>query len=59
MARVCRRSYDKKMDILTEIRTEHDRVAFLKSAAEQLFVKAHIKLNLKNLYQAAPPHTLS
>ena len=47
------------MDILTEIRTEHDRVAFLKSVAEQLFVKAHIKLNLKNLYQAPPPsHTL-
>lgn len=40
------------MDILDEIRTEHDRVAFLKSVAEQLLVKARVKLNLKNLYQA-------
>merc|ERR1719238_1721902 len=38
------------MEILDEIRTEHDRVAFLKSVAEQLLVKARVKLNLKNLY---------
>merc|ERR1719359_1681268 len=38
------------MEIFEEIRTEHDRVAFLKSVAEQLFVKARVKLNLKNLY---------
>ena len=38
------------MEVLDEIRTEHDRVAFLKSVAEQLLVKARIKLNLKNLY---------
>merc|ERR1719230_2246172 len=38
------------MEILDEIRTEQDRVAFLKSVAEQLLVKARIKLNLKNLY---------
>merc|ERR1719440_846132 len=38
------------MEILDEIRTEQDRVVFLKSVAEQLLVKARIKLNLKNLY---------
>ena len=36
---LCRR-YDKKMQILDEIRTEGDRIAFLKSAAEQLLVRA-------------------
>merc|ERR1719174_2686527 len=40
------------MEILDEIRTEHDRVAFLKSVAEQLLVKARVKLNLKNLYSS-------
>ena len=35
---------------MEEIRTEHDRVVFLKSVAEQLLVKARVKLNLKNLY---------
>uniref|UniRef100_A0A7S3WQG6 Uncharacterized protein n=1 Tax=Emiliania huxleyi TaxID=2903 RepID=A0A7S3WQG6_EMIHU len=40
------------MQILDEIRTEGDRIAFLKSAAEQLLVRARVKLNLKNLYQA-------
>merc|ERR1719399_2120006 len=40
------------MEILDEIRTEHDRVAFLKSVAEQLLVKARVKLNPKNLYSA-------
>jgi len=48
---LCHR-YDKNMEILDEIRTEHDRVAFLKSVAEQLLVKARVKLNLKNLYSA-------
>ena len=46
---LCHR-YDKNMEILSEIRTEQDRVAFLKSVAEQLLVKARVKLNLKNLY---------
>merc|ERR1719284_1979602 len=40
------------MEIMEEIRTEHDRVVFLKSVAEQLLVKARVKLNLKNLYAA-------
>lgn len=35
---LCRR-YDKNMEIIDEIRTEQDRVVFLKSAAEQLLVK--------------------
>uniref|UniRef100_A0A7S0JHU3 Clusterin-associated protein 1 n=1 Tax=Calcidiscus leptoporus TaxID=127549 RepID=A0A7S0JHU3_9EUKA len=48
---LCRR-YDKNMEIIDEITTEQDRVVFLKSAAEQLLVKARVKLNLKNLYQA-------
>merc|ERR1719240_248595 len=38
------------MEILDDIRTEQDRVVFLKSVAEQLFVKARVKLNLKNLH---------
>ena len=46
---LCHR-YDKNMEILSDIRTEQDRVAFLKSVAEQLLVKARVKLNLKNLY---------
>ena len=46
---LCHR-YDKNMEILDDIRTEQDRVAFLKSVAEQLLVKARVKLNLKNLY---------
>merc|ERR1719473_1685703 len=40
------------MEIMEEIRTEHDRVVFLKSVAEQLLVKARVKLNLKNLYSS-------
>merc|ERR1719453_2400480 len=40
------------MEVLDEIRTEHDRVAMLKSVAEQLLVKARVKLNLKNLYSS-------
>merc|ERR1719440_1140860 len=38
------------MEVLDDITTEKDRVAFLKSVAEQLLVKARVKLNLKNLY---------
>ena len=48
---LCNR-YDKNMEILDDITTEKDRVAFLKSVAEQLLVKARVKLNLKNLYSA-------
>ena len=48
---LCHR-YDKNMEILSDIRTEQDRVAFLKSVAEQLLVKARVKLNLKNLYSS-------
>jgi clusterin-associated protein 1 len=48
---LCHR-YDKNLEILDEIRTENDRVAFLKSVAEQLLVKARVKLNLKNLYSS-------
>lgn len=48
---LCHR-YDKNMEVLDEIRTEHDRVAMLKSVAEQLLVKARVKLNLKNLYSS-------
>jgi len=35
---LCNR-YDKNLEILEEIRTEQDRVVFLKSVAEQLLVK--------------------
>lgn len=44
--------YDPSADIVTDIETEQDRVIFIKSAAQLMATKAHIKLNTKKLYGA-------
>ncbi|XP_037553753.1 clusterin-associated protein 1 homolog [Nematolebias whitei] len=44
--------YEPHIDIPTEVDTESDRVFFIKSVAQFMATKAHIKLNTKNLYQA-------
>lgn len=44
--------YDPQADIPTDIDTESDRILFIKSVAQFMATKAHIKLNTKKLYQA-------
>jgi len=44
--------YDPNTDIPTDIDTAQDRVIFIKSVALFMNSKAHIKLNMKKLYQA-------
>lgn len=44
--------YDPNADIPTDTDTEQDRVIFIKSVAQFMATKAHIKLNTKRLYQA-------
>jgi clusterin-associated protein 1 len=44
--------YDPNSDIPTDIDTAQDRVIFIKSVALFMNSKAHIKLNMKKLYQA-------
>ena len=44
--------YDPHTDIPTETDTESDRIIFVKSVAQFMATKAHIKLNTKKLYQA-------
>ncbi|XP_033740635.1 clusterin-associated protein 1-like isoform X2 [Pecten maximus] len=44
--------YDPNADIHGDTDTEQDRVIFVKSVAEFMATKAHIKLNTKKLYQA-------
>lgn len=44
--------YDPHVDLPTEIDTEQDRILFVKSVAQFMATKAHIKLNTKKLYQA-------
>ena len=44
--------YDPHTDIPTETDTEADRVIFVKSVAQFMATKAHIKLKTKKLYQA-------
>lgn len=44
--------YDPDVDIPKEINTEHDRVLFIRSVAQFMATKAHVKLNAKKLYQA-------
>ncbi|XP_072044616.1 clusterin-associated protein 1-like [Amphiura filiformis] len=44
--------YDPNADIPTDTDTEQDRVIFIKSVAQFMATKAHIKLNTKKLYQA-------
>eukprot|EP00966_Prymnesium_polylepis_P078421 1817874-Prymnesium_polylepis.2 len=52
---LCQR-YDKNMEILDEIRTEQDRVVFLKSVAEQLLVKVRAPIPRQSVQKrsAAP-----
>merc|ERR1711907_871552 len=44
--------YDPSADISSDIDSEQDRVIFIKSVAQFMATKAHIKLNTKKLYQA-------
>ncbi|XP_069124279.1 clusterin-associated protein 1-like [Argopecten irradians] len=44
--------YDPNADVHGDTDTEQDRVIFVKSVAEFMATKAHIKLNTKKLYQA-------
>ncbi|CAH1794147.1 unnamed protein product [Owenia fusiformis] len=44
--------YDPNADIPSDTDTEQDRVIFIKSVAQFMATKAHIKLNTKKLYQA-------
>ena len=44
--------YDPNADLPTDIDTEQDRVIFIKSVAQFMATKAHIKLNTKRLYGA-------
>merc|ERR1719376_1167309 len=44
--------YDPDADVHPDIDTEQDRVIFIKTVAEFMATKAHIKLNTKKLYGA-------
>ncbi|CAI8055893.1 Clusterin-associated protein 1 [Geodia barretti] len=44
--------YDPSADLPTEVDTEQDRVIFIKSIAQFMATKAHVKLNTKKLYMA-------
>ncbi|XP_053476334.1 clusterin-associated protein 1 homolog isoform X3 [Ictalurus furcatus] len=44
--------YEPQMDIPSDVDTESDRVFFIKAVAQFMATKAHIKMNLKRLYQA-------
>ncbi|XP_076458907.1 clusterin-associated protein 1-like isoform X2 [Babylonia areolata] len=44
--------YEPNADLHPDIDTEQDRVIFIKSAAEFMATKAHIKMNTKRLYGA-------
>ncbi|XP_013381095.1 clusterin-associated protein 1 [Lingula anatina] len=44
--------YDPNADLPLDVDTEQDRVIFIKSVAQFMATKAHIKLNTKKLYQA-------
>ncbi|KAL4239699.1 Clusterin-associated protein 1 [Mactra antiquata] len=44
--------YDPSADVPGDTDTEQDRIIFIKSVAEFMATKAHIKLNTKKLYQA-------
>ena len=46
------KQYDPQADIPSDTDTEQDRVIFVKSVAQFMATKAHIRLNTKKLYQA-------
>ncbi|EDV27670.1 uncharacterized protein TRIADDRAFT_20699 [Trichoplax adhaerens] len=46
------KSYDPNLDLPSDIDTEQDRIFFIRSTAQLMATKAHIKLNTKKLYGA-------
>lgn len=44
--------YDENVDIRCDIKSEENRVAFIRTIAQFLATKAHVKVNTKRLYQA-------
>ena len=44
--------YDPNAAIMDSVQKEADRILFMKSVVQFLAVKAHLKLNIKRLYQA-------
>ncbi|XP_068717617.1 clusterin-associated protein 1 homolog [Montipora capricornis] len=46
------RRYDPNVELPSDVDTEQDRVLFIKSLAQFMATKAHIKLNTKKLYGA-------
>ena len=45
-------SYDDTAELSAEISTEEERITFLKAVAQFMANKAHVKLNIKQLYRA-------
>ncbi|CAF1686641.1 unnamed protein product, partial [Adineta ricciae] len=46
------KQYDPLSEVPTEIEREQDRVLFIRTVAQIIATKAHVKLNTKKLYQA-------
>ncbi|CAF1577100.1 unnamed protein product, partial [Adineta steineri] len=46
------KQYDPLSDVPTDIESEQDRVIFIRTVAQIIATKAHLKLNTKKLYQA-------
>ncbi|XP_077410147.1 clusterin-associated protein 1-like isoform X2 [Vanacampus margaritifer] len=44
--------YEPQMELATEMNTESDRIFLIKTVAQFMATKAHIKMNTKRLYQA-------
>ncbi|XP_061121416.1 clusterin-associated protein 1 homolog [Syngnathus typhle] len=44
--------YEPQMEIATDMNTESDRISLIKTVAQFMATKAHIKMNTKRLYQA-------
>nr|XP_049605137.1 clusterin-associated protein 1 homolog isoform X2 [Syngnathus scovelli] len=44
--------YKPQMEIATDMNTESDRISLIKTVAQFMATKAHIKMNTKRLYQA-------
>ncbi|XP_047199816.1 clusterin-associated protein 1 homolog [Hippoglossus stenolepis] len=46
------KSFESHVNIPTDVATEASRVTFIRAVAQFMVTKAHVKLNLKHLYQA-------
>ncbi|KAK3863016.1 hypothetical protein Pcinc_031165 [Petrolisthes cinctipes] len=44
--------FDPKADLPTDVDTEQDRIIFIRSVAQFMASKAHVKVNTKRLYQS-------